>query len=71
MELIKKQDKSAESDQMFYHISDLCRIFSMSRTTLWKLTKTSSFPKPVKFYARKKMWLRDDIEKWGRSQSLN
>lgn len=34
------------------------------RTTLWKLVKEGSFPKPTKLSSRVAVWKKSDVEAW-------
>ncbi|WP_367187376.1 helix-turn-helix transcriptional regulator [Rhizobium oryzicola] len=53
-----------------FSIWEVCRITTLSRTSLWRLRKTdSSFPRLVSLTARRKGIRRTELEAWLRARS--
>lgn len=44
------------------------KLTGLSRVTIWRLTKTGSFPAPVRLSKRAVGWRSDDVEEWVRSR---
>ncbi|MDN7127394.1 AlpA family phage regulatory protein [Pseudidiomarina sp. 1APR75-33.1] len=44
--------------------SDLAQVLSVSESTLFRMRKDPSFPKPKQIHKRCVGWLDKDIEKW-------
>lgn len=48
-------------------VADICSRLSCSRATIYRLIKTSGFPKPIKFGAAQQCsarWLLVDVDQW-------
>lgn len=49
---------------------ELLQILSCSRSTLWRLRRNGSFPKPIKIGNRSIAWIREDIDAWIKERQL-
>lgn len=47
---------------------ETCREVGLSRTTLWRMVKAGTFPKPVKLSPRRIGWRRADLHAWVESR---
>ena len=45
------------------NIKEVCEYLSITRTTLWRLEKEESFPKPIMILSQKK-WKRSEIDEY-------
>lgn len=43
---------------------EVCRMLSISQTTLYRMGMSGQLPKPIKMIGRVKRWRRADIERW-------
>ena len=50
--------------QKLYRISELTEVLSLSKSTIWKLTREKLFPQPSKLTDRITVWKDRDIEEW-------
>ena len=50
--------------QKLYRISELTEVLSLSKSTIWKLTREKSFPQPSKLTDRITVWKDTDIHEW-------
>ena len=50
--------------QKLYRISELTEVLSLSKSTIWKLTREKSFPQSIKITDRITCWKGKDIEEW-------
>lgn len=50
--------------------SEVCRLVGLSRTTVWRLSRSpdSTFPVPRKLTGKSIGWLRTEVEEWLRSR---
>ncbi|WP_075202578.1 AlpA family phage regulatory protein [Vibrio mexicanus] len=48
----------------FLTINDIVDTFCISRTTLWRLRRSDTFPRPAMISARSPRWSKEDILKW-------
>lgn len=48
----------------FVRINQLLNFVPFSRTTVWRLTKTGEFPKPVRLSNAVTAWRIEDIRDW-------
>ncbi|WP_417437245.1 helix-turn-helix transcriptional regulator [Idiomarina abyssalis] len=44
--------------------SDLAKLLAVSESTLFRMRKDKSFPKPKQIHKRCVGWLQDDIHQW-------
>lgn len=44
--------------------NDLCKIFKISRTTLWRWAKDKDFPKAIHLTPRTVGFVRSEIDEW-------
>lgn len=47
---------------MLYHIKTVVNKTSLSKSTIYRLVKESSFPRPVQISARRVGWRQSDID---------
>lgn len=54
-------------------VKELCRLISVSPTTLWRMEKRGELPPRIKISTRAVGWRESDIEEWleSRSEPLN
>lgn len=45
-------------------IQDVCQKMAVSRTSLWRLSKNSDFPKPINLGGRVAGFLEHEIDAW-------
>ena len=57
-------DASFIGDKAWYRVKDLSEILSMSDSTIWKMVKKDTFPKPKHITPRMTVWLRQDVMDW-------
>ena len=57
-------DASFIGDKAWYRVKDLSEILSMSDSTIWKMVKKDTFPKPKHITPRMTVWLRQDVLDW-------
>ena len=50
--------------QKLYRNSELTEVLSLSKSTIWKLTREKSFPQPSKLTDRITVWKDTDIHEW-------
>lgn len=50
---------------------DVLNVLRCSRSTLYKLLGSPTFPKPFKLGERQNAWLRHEVEAWIMSQAAN
>ena len=50
--------------QKLYRISELTEVLSLSKSTIWQLTREKSFPQPSKLTDRITVWKDTDIHEW-------
>ena len=50
--------------QKLYRINELTKVLSLSKSTIWKLTREKSFPQPSKLTDRITVWKDTDIHEW-------
>ena len=50
--------------QKLYRIGELTKVLSLSKSTIWKLTREKSFPQPSKLTDRITVWKDTDIHEW-------
>lgn len=53
----------------FYDERSLCRLLTLSRSTVWAMVKDGEFPAPVRLSARRVAWRRADVDEWVSSRS--
>jgi prophage regulatory protein len=44
--------------------AEVCRLTTLSRTTIWRMVKAERFPKPRRISAGRVAWSRRAIEHW-------
>ena len=49
---------------------DVCKTTSLSRTTLWRLRRTGTFPPPIQLSPGLIGWRRSDIDTWFEERRL-
>ncbi|KQT52243.1 MULTISPECIES: helix-turn-helix transcriptional regulator [unclassified Aureimonas] len=49
--------------------TEVCELMKVGRTTLWKLERTTAFPKPITFGMRMKRWREAEIQRYIDRQS--
>jgi prophage regulatory protein len=59
-----QRDASILGNKVWYRVKDLSEILSMSDSTIWKMVKKGTFPKPKHITKRMTVWLRQDISDW-------
>ena len=50
--------------KLFYDISELEEVISLSRKNLYEVIKQDDFPKPVNLTPKKRLWKVKEIEEW-------
>lgn len=45
-------------------IRQVCQRLSIGRTTLWRMTTQTAFPKPIEVSAGRKAFVKSEIERW-------
>ena len=50
---------------------DVCDSLGISKATLWRLTKTTDFPKPIKMGPRAIAWHVDAIAEWVKNRPIS
>lgn len=53
---------------MVYRVADVCKLFQISKPTLYKLLKSGIFPKPIRLSKRLVIWTAEDIEQFLEAQ---
>ncbi len=48
----------------FYRVSELTKILSVSRASIYNWLKKGTFPKPIKISDSVTVWRKSDIEDW-------
>lgn len=48
----------------FYSGADVVALTGLSRTTIWRMGRRSTFPKPVKLGERRVGWRATEIDEW-------
>jgi len=61
MSEVTNKNASILGNKAWYRVKDLSEMLSMSDSTIWKMVKKNSFPKPKHITPRMTVWLRDDI----------
>ena len=56
--------KSYIGDKAWFRVKDLSEFLSMSDSTIWKMVKNDTFPKPKHITPRMTVWLRQDVMDW-------
>ena len=51
-------------NKAWYRVKDLSGMLSMSDSTIWKMVKKDTFPKPKHITPRMTVWLRQDVLDW-------
>ena len=56
---------ATEIRQMVFRTKDVVTLTGLSRTTLWRMVKAGTFPKPVQACSKAvRLWRRADLETW-------
>ena len=56
---------ATEIRQMVFRTRDVVTLTGLSRTTLWRMVKSGTFPKPVQACSQAvRLWRRADLEAW-------
>jgi len=64
MKSYMKRGTSVIGDKAWYRVKDLSEILSMGQSTIWKMVKKDTFPKPKHITPRMTVWLRQDVLDW-------
>jgi len=57
-------EKSILGNKAWFRVKDLSEILSIGQSTIWKMVKLGTFPKPKSITPRLTIWMRQDIEQW-------
>lgn len=50
--------------QKFYRVDEVAKMLSMSRSTIWRLTRENEFPQPTKLSTRTTVWSQSSLEEF-------
>ncbi len=64
MNEVTNRGASILGNKAWYRVKDLSEMLSMSDSTIWKMVKKNSFPKPKHITPRMTVWLRQDVMDW-------
>ena len=64
MKSYMRKGVSVLGNKTWYRVKDLSEILSMSDSTIWKMVKKDTFPKPKHITPRMTVWLRQDVLDW-------
>lgn len=57
-------DVHSDKDQMLFTDLEVCEKLSIGRSTLWKMARMGTFPKPIRVRLNICRWHRHDIDQW-------
>lgn len=58
----------ADSLPAILRMPSVLKLTGLSRTTIWRMAKTGTFPAPVRLSKRAVGWRSTDVEAWVRSR---
>jgi prophage regulatory protein len=53
-----------QQDDRFLKIDDVMARLGVSRSTIWRLTQSGDFPRPVAISPGRKGWLKSQVDAW-------
>ena len=51
-------------DRLILRPRDACKLLGLSRTTIWRMTRDGSFPRPIKLGLNAVGWRVADVQEW-------
>ena len=60
----EKRGSSIFGNKQWFRCKDLSEILSMGQSTIYKMVKAGTFPKPVAITPKLTVWKREDIDDW-------
>ena len=57
-----------EPERLFVSISDVCRMASVSRTTIYNWRAQGLFPAPVQLGPKRIAWRHTDVQRWAETR---
>ncbi len=63
-------DSLLETVKLVLRPKDVCHALGISKATLWRLTKTPDFPKPIQMGPRAIAWHVEAIAEWAKNRPI-
>ena len=48
----------------FYNMEAISNLTTLSYTTVWRMVKAGTFPRPIKLSPGRLSWTRESVDKW-------